>query len=184
MRIGQSKIARMRVPAFLKGNVILLDLVSVRGKWGIVSCLPPFEFADAVFLNQYRRIVQKEGAVLLGMLPCADPIFDPNLPKAKALRIPLIADPLRRLQRVLGIQGPSFSNRCQSFIFDPRGVIRNHLVHLLNWRGMSFLLETLKHCQDLYPQPTQEDTNGTTTNISLVSSVQTHATRGKWLHCT
>ena len=153
MRIGHSTIPRMRVPALLKGKFILLDLGSLQGRWGMVCCLPQFDFGEAVFLNQYHRTVQKEGAVLLGMLSSADPILDPRLPKAKALGIPLLADPLRRLHRIFGLPGRPSANRCQSFIFDSRGVIRYHLVHLLNWRGMSFLLEILKHCQELYPQP-------------------------------
>jgi hypothetical protein len=145
----------MRVPALLKGKLILLDLGSLQGRWGMVCCLPPFEFGEAVFLNQYHRTVQKEGAVLLGMLSSADPILDLRLPKAKALGIPLLADPLRRLHRIFGLPGRPSANRCQSFIFDSQGVIRYHLVHLLNWRGLSFLLEILKHCQELYPQPTK-----------------------------
>ena len=138
MRIGHSTIPRMRVPAFIKGDLILLDLGNLQGQWGMVCCLPPFDFGEAVFLNQYHRTVQKEGAVLLGMLPCANPILDPSLPKAKVLGIPLLADPLRRLRRVLGLSDKSSSNRCQSFVFDPKGVIRYHLVHRLNWRGMSY----------------------------------------------
>jgi hypothetical protein len=173
MRIGQSTISRMRIPALLKGNLILLDLGNLRGKWSIICCLPPFDFGEAVFLNQYHRTIQKEGAVLLGMLSCGAPILDPNLPKTKALRIPLLTDPLQRLHRILGLSGRPSSNRCQSFLFDPQGIMRYHLVHQLNWRGMSFLVEILKHCQDLYPQPTQPQPSRLTTNDFLVSSAQT-----------
>ncbi len=173
MRIGHSTISRMRVPALVKGNVILLDLGNLQGKWGIVCCLPPFDFGEAVLLNQYYRTVQKEGAVLLGMLFSTDPILDPSLPKTKALRVPILADPLRRLHRILGLPGKSSSNRCQSFAFDPQGVIRYHLVHRLNWRGMSFLIEILKHCQDQYPLLTQPNARPITTTISLVPSAQT-----------
>lgn len=103
MKIGYSTIPRMRLPALLKGNLFLLDLNDLQGQWGMVCCLPSFDFGEAVFLNQYHRRVKKKGAVLLGMLPCADTILDPGLPKLKALGIPLVADPLRRLHRVLGV---------------------------------------------------------------------------------
>lgn len=152
MKIGHSTIPRMRMPALVKGKLFLFDLGSLQGQWGIVCDLPPFDFADAVFLNQYHRTVKKQGAALLGMLPCEGQMLDPSLPKAKALGIPLVADPLQRLRRVLGLSSTSHSNRCQSFIFDPQGVIRYHLIHLLNWRGMSFLVDILKNCQELYPQ--------------------------------
>ncbi len=182
MKIGRSKILRIRVPAFMKGKMVLLNLGNFQGRWGMVCCLPPFEFGEAIFLNQYHRTVQSKGAVLLGLLPCGYPILDPNLPKARVLRIPLIADPLGRLQRVLGLQqGQPSSNRCQSFIFDPQGVIRYHLVHLLNWRGMAFLLDILKHCQELYPQ---HQTSCAGTNNVVVSLEKIPATRTRCLSHT
>jgi len=168
MKIGYSTIPHMRVPALLKGEMIALDLTSLQGQWGILFRLPQFEFGEAIFLNQYLRTVQKEGATLLGMLSCANLFFDPHLPKAKILGIPLVMDPLRRLHRILGLSSGPSSTRCQSFIFDPKGVIRYHLVHLLNWRGMSFLLEILKHCQELYPQSTRPHIKGPVRNTSLI----------------
>lgn len=150
MRIGHSAIPRMRVPALLKGQMILFDSTSLRGQWSIITRLPPFEFGEAIFLNQFQRTVQKDGAMLLGLLPFGDLFLDARLPKAKILRIPLLADPLQRLRRVLGLAGEPFTNRCQSYVIDPQGVIRYHLVHQLNWRGLSFLIEILNHCQDQY----------------------------------
>ena len=150
MRMGSSTIPRMRVPALLKGQLILFDLASLQGQWGILSFLPPFEFGEAIFLNQYHRTIQKEGARLLGVLPLADPLLDPRLLKAKILRFPLLADPLQRLRRVFRLGQQSSTNRCISFIIDPKRVIRYHLVHQLNWRGQSFLSEILKHCQNQY----------------------------------
>ncbi|NKB80454.1 MAG: hypothetical protein GKS05_00870 [Nitrospirales bacterium] len=156
MKTGYSTIPHTQVPALLKGQMIVLDLARLQGQWGIVCSMPEIEFGDAVLLNQYLRAVQKRRAVLLGMLHLAHPPLDPHLPKAKALSMPLLADPSGCLARTLGLSGRSAPNRCQSFIFDQEGVIRYHLIHLFNWRGMSFLLETLKHCQDLYPQPTRQ----------------------------
>ena len=180
MKIGKSKILQTRVPALMKGKMVLFDLASLQGKWGIMCCLPPFGVEETLVLNQYHRTVQKEGGLLLGMLPCADPIFDPCLPKAKVLRFPLIADPLRRLQGILGLQGKSSSNRCQNFIFDPKGVIRYHLVHLLNWRGIAFSLEMLRHCQELYPHP---QTSCSDTNSSVISLERASWTRVKGVPC-
>lgn len=184
MRIGRSTIPRMRVPALLKGKMILVDLEGLQEQWGIVCSLPQFDFGEAVFLNQYHRAIKKEGAVLLGMLPGTDPILNPKLPKAKALGIPLLADPLQRLHWTLGLSGSPSSNRCQSFVFDPQGVIRYHLVHQLNWRGMSFLVEVLKHCQELYPQPVKPLNSDFVLKNPLVSSAQTQATRTRWSSST
>lgn len=168
MKIGYSSIPRMRVPALLKGEIIALDLTTLQGQWGILIRLSEFDFGEAILLNQYLRIVQKKEAALLGMLPSADLYFDPHLPKAKILGIPLVMDPLRRLHRVLGLTSSPPSTRCQSFIFDPQGVIRYHLVHRLNWRGMSFLLEILQNCQELYPQSTRPHLVATVCNSPLI----------------
>lgn len=187
MRIGHSTIPRMRVPALLKGQMILFDLVSLQGQWSIICRLPPFEFGEAIVLNQFQRTVRKEGAMLLGLLPSEDHILDTRLPKAKTLRVPLLADPLHRLRRVFGSTRDPFTNRCQSYVIDPKGVIRYHLVHQLNWRGLSFLMEILNHCQDQYslsptpslglhlrtnflrsPQPQQTRTCTTLTNTSFL----------------
>ena len=148
MRIGHSTIPRMRVPAFLKGQMMLFNLASVQGQWSIVCRFPPFEFGEAIILNQFQRTVQNEGARLLGLLPFGHLLFDARLPKAKILRVPLLSDPLQRLHRVLGLTGKPSTNRCQSYVIDPKGVIRYHLVHQLNWRGLSFLIEILNHCQE------------------------------------
>lgn len=150
MRIGISTIPPLRVPAFLKGQLIIFDLANLQGRWSIVSFLPTFEFCDAISLNQYHRKTKKEGTLLLGMLPFSDPFLDPRLPKAKILRMPILADPLQRLRRIFGLNEKASANRCESFIIDPERVIKYHLIHQLNWRGLPFLTEILKHCQDQY----------------------------------
>ncbi len=159
MRIGHSTIPRMRVPAILKGQMILMDLASLHGQWSIFCRLPPIEFGEAIALNQFQRTAQKDGAMLLGLLPFGDLFFDTCLPKSKILRIPLLADPLQRLRRVLGLTREPFTNRCQSYLIDPQGVIQYHLVHQLNWRGLSFLIEILNHCQDQYSPSSEPPIN-------------------------
>ena len=159
MRIGHSTIPRMRVPALLKGQMMLFDLASLQEQWSMISRLPPFEFGEAIVLNQFQRTVQKNGAMLLGLLPSGDHSLDPRLPKAKILRIPLLADPLQRLRRVFSLTAEPLTNRCQSYVIDPQGVIRYHLVHQLNWRGLSFLIEILNHCQDQYSPSSEPPIN-------------------------
>lgn len=153
MRIGYSTIPGMRVPALLKGQMILFNLATLRGQWGIISCLPSFDYGEAIFLNQCYRTVQKEGAILLGMSLFEDPFLNARQSKTNILRIPLLADPLQRLRRVFGVSENLRANRSQSYFIDPQGVIRYHLIHPLNWRGLSFLIEILKHCQEQYPSP-------------------------------
>ncbi|GJL58033.1 MAG: hypothetical protein NPIRA03_08900 [Nitrospirales bacterium] len=156
MNIGHSTLPHMRVPALLKGNMIDLDLASLEGRWGILCCLPQLEFCDAVFLNQFRRTVQKQGALLLGMQHPAHSLVGAHHPTTKILSIPLLTDSTHRLGRALGVWREPRLNQCQTFIFDPEGVIRDRLSHLFNWHGMTLLLGLLKQCQDFSTQPTQE----------------------------
>ena len=148
MKIGHTTIPQMRVPTFVKGQLTLFNLATLEGHWAIVCHLPTFDFGDAIFLNQCYRTVQKEGAELLGLLPFGNPFLDTRLTKVKILRIPVLADPLQRLHRVFSVSKELRSDRCQSFIIDPQRVIRYHLIHQLNWRGLLFLIEVLKHCRE------------------------------------
>ena len=148
MKIGHTIIPQMRVPTFVKGQLTLFNFATLEGQWAIVSRLPAFDFGDAIFLNQCHRTVQKEGVQLLGLLPSGNSFLDTRLSKVKILRIPVLADPLRRLHRVFHLSNDLRLDRCQSFIIDPQRMIRYHLIHQLNWRGLLFLIEILKHCQE------------------------------------
>lgn len=172
MRIGQSTIPRMRTPALLKGQCLLFDLAGLEGRWGIICDLPRIEFCEAISLNGYYRTFEQAGAMLLGLLPFTDPFVESHLPKIKILNIPLLADPLGRLHRVLGISKTSMSDKCQSFIYDPNGVVRYHLVHGLHWRGMSFLGEILTHCQNRNFQPERQDIAHPSTSIQPIREAQ------------
>jgi alkyl hydroperoxide reductase subunit AhpC len=166
MNIGHSTLPHMRVPALLKGNMIDLDLASLEGQWGILCCLPKLEFCDAVFLNQFRRTVKKQGALLLGMQHPAHTFLGLHLHTTKILSIPLLTDSTHRLGRALGLWSEPPFNQCQTFIFDPEGVIRDRRSHLFNWHGITLLLGILKQCQDFSFQPAQErNHNPATTNF-------------------
>ncbi len=148
MKIGHTTIPQIRIPAFVKGQLMLLDLATLEGQWAIVCGLPSFDFGDAIFLNQCHRTVHNEGGKLLGLFPFGESFLDTRLPKVKILRIPVLADPLQRLHRVFGLNKDLRLDRCHSFIIDPQRVVRYHLIHQLNWRGLLFLIEILKHCQE------------------------------------
>ncbi len=148
MKIGHTTIPRMCIPTFVKGQLTLFDLATLEGQWAIVCRLPTFDFGDAIFLNQCHRTVQKERVQLLGLLPSANSFLDTRVSKVKILRVPVLADPLQRLHRAFHLRNDLHSDRCQSFIIDPQRVIRYHLIHQLNWRGLLFLIEILKHCQE------------------------------------
>ena len=53
----------------------------------------------------------------------------------------LVCDPLGRLSRSYGLIGPHSVTRCHSFVIDPQGILRYHLIHDLTDSGTRALME-------------------------------------------
>jgi len=60
----------------------------------------------------------------------------------------IVGDPLGRLQRLYGGSSTYSSGRARTFLIDPDGTLRFHLIHSLNERGMAALMELLQAFQD------------------------------------
>lgn len=151
MRNSLSRIPSGRVSALIEGEIRSLDFAGFKGRWGILCWISQMRLVEALFLEQYRQTVERQGAVLLGIHSDVNPLLDPIISKARNLQTPLLSDPSRRVLRALGLLDVDQADRCQSFVFDPEGVIRYRLVHMLNGRGMSLVLEVLKYCQGQAP---------------------------------
>ncbi|MDT7040746.1 redoxin domain-containing protein [Candidatus Nitronereus thalassa] len=156
MRIGYSTLPQIRIPAIVEGEIIVFDLAQLTGQWSVVCCMPRLALDKAVFLNQQSQSVAEQGAVLLSFLWEPDACYDPSIRKIGKLRIPFLTDPSKRLFRRLGLFGQKSPDRCQSFVFDPEGIVRYCLVHRLDVRGMAVVIEMLKYCQEGTHQPACE----------------------------
>jgi alkyl hydroperoxide reductase subunit AhpC len=146
-----------RLPALVDGQLALVDLAHFRTQWVVLCFVPRLELLEAVFLDRHVDAFHREGVSFLAVSPGQDPLHEGWINQFGSLRVPIVADPLRRLHRRYRINATETPPRCQTFFIDPDGLFRFHLVHDLNGRGMSALLEILPANRT---QDTQRSTAG------------------------
>jgi len=143
MKIGRPS-PPFRLPALVEGTLTYLDSARFKGRCVALCFLPPLGLLESAVLERYSPIFDQQKADLLGIVP-ENAFFSgtwhrwiwPN-------GLILLSDPLGRLSRSFGVSHRPAPSRCQSFVIDPEGILRYHLVHDLNGRGMRALLEILK----------------------------------------
>lgn len=109
----------------------------------ILCCLPSLGLVEPTFLERQVEAFAQKGASLLAVGLEEDPLHQPWVSRIGKLRIPILADPLRRLRRSYGIARAYAPGRCRTFLVDPDGLLRFHLVHDLSGREMNALLEII-----------------------------------------
>ena len=144
-----------RVPALIKGQLCSFTLSQMHGRRMFVCCISPLTELEFLLVNSQTRRFEEYDTTLL-LLVSNDFPFSPSWGLApKTLHIPLLADPLRRLSRRLGFSRSISSPRCESLLFDRKGRLEFRLIHDLNFRGLTMLLEILgmKRQQDIQSEP-------------------------------
>ena len=68
-------------------------------------------------------------------------------PCTERVHFTIVGDPLGRLQRLYGNPTLLSSGRARTFLVDPDGWLRFHVVHSLSERGMGVIRELLQACQ-------------------------------------
>ncbi len=146
---------RFRVPVLVGGTLTYLDSACLRGRSVTLCFLPPLGLLERAVLERHVQDFEDEKAFFLGVVDEGAFFFGPWQRDPWLRGLTLTGDPLGRLSRSFGISHRQSPARCQSFVIDPKGILRYHLVQDLNGRGMSALLEILKACRpDKTPQPT------------------------------
>lgn len=131
-----------RSPALVDGQLTYVDLARFRTRWAVLCFVHRLELLEAVFLDRHVDGFLKQGLALLAVSPKPEPLHEGWITQFGRLRVPILADPLRRLHRRYRIVATEASPRCHTFLIDPDGLLHFHLVHDLNGRGMSAILET------------------------------------------
>jgi len=144
---------RQSSPAFsstglgIGGALIQIDSTRFLGQYCTVSFLPPYGLLECVLLQLQAGKFEGNNTVLLGVM--TEPalfsgpwhrIMSPN-------GLVAVGDLLGRLARSFGVVRRPAPTKCQSFVIDPEGIVRYHLAHDLNQRGVAALLEILKASQ-------------------------------------
>lgn len=146
IRIGYP-VPNFRVPALAEGTLTYFDRTGIKGCCLVLSFLPPLGLLEFSTLARYAQSFDQEKAVFAGVVSEGSFFDGPWQRRCWPQGLILLSDPLGRLSRSYGVGSISAVTRCQSFVIDPEGILRYHLVHDLNGRGMAALLEILKVSQ-------------------------------------
>jgi peroxiredoxin 2/4 len=142
-----SRAPHFRVPALVGGALIHFDSTRFRGQYCTVSFLPPFGLWECALLQLQAQKFEEKNAVLLGVMTepalFAGPWHLGMCPNG----LTAVSDPLGRLARSFGVLRRPAPTKCQSFVLDPEGILRYHLVHDLNELGIGALLEIIEASQ-------------------------------------
>ena len=146
-RIGEQALT-FRVPAVVEGEVTYIDPDEFLGQWVVLSFVPGLGQSERVLWDEQGKDMEELGAALLLV-----PVETPALYLERSLRsgrvhFTIVGDPLGRLQRLYGGPTTHSSGRARTFLIDPDGILRFHLLHSLNERGMAALMELLQAFQD------------------------------------
>jgi alkyl hydroperoxide reductase subunit AhpC len=135
---------RFRVPALRDGALTYLDSAGLRGRWVVLCCLPRLSLVEATIVDRQAATFADYRAEFLAVAPDDRTLRRPWLVRLGALRAPLLVDPLRRLHRAYGLVQDQTLTRCRTFLIDPDGLLRFHLVHDLTGRGLGAIMEILR----------------------------------------
>src|SRR5579884_145484 len=115
---------RFRVPALRDGALTYLDSAGLRGRWVVLCCLPRLSLVEATIVDRQAATFADYRAEFLAVAP------DDRT--------------LRRLHRAYGLVQDQTLTRCRTFLIDPDGLLRFHLVHDLTGRGLGAIMEILR----------------------------------------
>jgi alkyl hydroperoxide reductase subunit AhpC len=171
---------QVRGPALVDGTLTYLDSARFRGLGVALSFLPAIGPRERSMLEYHASAFEREKAVFLGVVPESTFLWGPWQRVVWPKRFVLLSDPLGRLCKSYGVPRTLPSGRCHSFVIDHEGILRYHLVHDLNGRGMKALLETLKACVSAKtPQP-KAPSPGIQERGERVEPLATPSARGEW----
>ena len=146
-RIGERALT-FRVPVVVDGEVTYLDPDEFLGQWVVLSFVPSLGQSDRVFWDEQGNDIETLGAALLVVPVETKALYQERSIRSGQAHFTILEDPLGRLQRLYGGSTTHSSGRARTFLVDPEGTLRFHLIHSLNERGMAALMEMLQAFQD------------------------------------
>jgi hypothetical protein len=169
MKIG-THAPKWKVPCLLNGNLEHLPLTAFHGKLLVLCCPSSLAESDAWLLdtqvNQFHDCDSR-----LAVLIQDDYLFGQNWVRPpRDFRLPLLTDPLKRLGRTLHLSRSLPSLRCETLIFDQHSRLQFRLIHDLNLRGITTVLEVAESgfCQSSNPEIPQSILNSNQLDIHRI----------------
>lgn len=147
-RIGEQAIT-FRLPVVIDGEMTYIDSEEYLGQWVVLSFVPGIEKSDMVLWDRQGNDMEELGASLLVVPLETQAFYQEGDHSTGRAHFTIVGDPLGRLQRLF-YGGPTThsSGWARTFLIDPDGAIRFHLIHSLNDRGMAAFRERLQAFQD------------------------------------
>ena len=143
MNIGK-QAPSWRIPTLVNGQLTYNSLQQFLGKPLVLCCVSSLTKDEANFINsQFERF--KEFETLLAVLIANDPLLKQlSTQHLTQFRPPLLTDPLQRLSRSLKLTRSLPVQRCETLFFDQQCRLEFRLIHDLNLRGITMVLEMVE----------------------------------------
>lgn len=165
MKIGDP-LPRYRVPTFMKGTITTSSLRDFADRWVVLMSLFHFGDVEALFCDRQYKKFQSLESTLLVLIQQERPFHQAWHQRVKQIQPPLLADPSRRLSRILRLTNPLPPYRCETLLVDPQCRIRFRLIHDLNLRMITATTQVLQTLQ----KNRSSSTNGEASESFLVGN--------------
>ncbi|MCA9421463.1 MAG: hypothetical protein KC592_10610 [Nitrospira sp.] len=140
MKIG-TKAPTMRVPCILKNQTNLLSLSEFHGQIFALCWVPHIREFDAWFLETQVKKFEQAGSALAILVSKDNGLGRDWVRPPHEFSLTFFIDPIGRLQRTFTLSQLLFPTRCETLIFDQGTCLRFRLIHDLNLKGFSAVLD-------------------------------------------
>ncbi len=131
----------------MDGGLNFIDPDEFLGQWVVLSFVLALGEFDSALWNEQGKEMESLGATLLVVPWEAKMLHEGQLNPPDKEHFTIVGDPLRRLQRLYGNPTLLSSGRARTFLVDPDGCLRFHVLHSLSERGMGVVMELLQTYQ-------------------------------------
>lgn len=147
MRHVGERALPFRLAALDDKGLTLIDPDTFLGRWVVLSFVSSLEESDSVLWKEQGRRMKELGASLLVAPLEAKTLYQRRF-HSGAAHFTMVGDPLGRLQRLYGARTLLSSGRARTFLVDPEGRLRFHVLHSLSAQGMGVITELLNSYQN------------------------------------
>ncbi|MEX2493725.1 MAG: hypothetical protein WD425_18405 [Nitrospirales bacterium] len=137
------KAPTVRVPCLFKGQFTFLSLADSQEHLFALCCLTNLTEKDAWFLEGQAQEFEQSGSNF-GVLVSTDQVLGSGWVRPlQDFSLRLYIDPISRLRRAFHLSSSLRSTRGETLIFDQDQCLRFRLIHDLNLKGMSAVLDII-----------------------------------------
>ena len=142
MKIGM-KAPNIRMPYIFKGQITFLSLADSQENHLALCCLSNLTEKDAWVLEAQAQEFEQSGANF-GVLVSTDQVLGSGWVRPlQDFSLRLYIDPMSRLRRAFHLSSALRSSRGETLIFDQGNYLRFRLIHDLNLKGISAVLDII-----------------------------------------